>query len=113
MNFTALVLHGLRAIMVFAEDTFVRVGTACAAIVTLSTVGALAATGLKFSALSTPGWFSLAIGVLFLIFLQAIAVSIISLMALMLTGIIRSNELSARNNHLDCISDIIFTEGIS
>ena len=66
MNFVGLALHGFKALMVFAEDVLVRVGIACALIAGLSVVGVLAAVLLKVMGFSTPGWFSVALGILVL-----------------------------------------------
>ncbi|MCB1555556.1 MAG: glycosyltransferase [Xanthomonadales bacterium] len=86
MNFVALVLHGLKGLMVFAEDVLVRVGAACALVASASLFGALAAVVLKSVGYATPGWFSVALGVLLIMFLQTGA---IALMTLLLTGIAR------------------------
>jgi glycosyltransferase involved in cell wall biosynthesis len=87
MNFVGLALHGFRALMVFAEDVLVRVGIICA-FVALFTVGASAvAIVLKLAGFATPGWFSVALGILLLVFLQTGA---LTLMTLMLTGVVRA-----------------------
>ncbi|MGC4037795.1 MAG: glycosyltransferase [Chitinophagaceae bacterium] len=86
MNFVGLVLHGFRALMVFADDVLVRVGIACAAVAVLSVCGGVAAIVLKLIGIATPGWFSVAFGILLLMFLQTGA---ITLMTLMLAGIAR------------------------
>jgi polyisoprenyl-phosphate glycosyltransferase len=86
MNFVALALHGFKGLMVFAEDVLVRVGIACAIVAALSVVGAIAAVVLKLVGHATPGWFSVALGVLVLVFLQTGA---LTLMTLMLTGVVR------------------------
>ena len=64
MNFVGLALHGFKGLMVFAEDVLVRVGIACALIASLSVIGAGAAVVLKLLGFSTPGWFSVALGIL-------------------------------------------------
>lgn len=90
MNFPGLVLHGFRALMVFAEDVLVRVGLFCLVVMGLSTVGVLAVAILKAVGLATPGWFSVALGVLVGIFIQTGA---LTLMCLMLAGISRNSAL--------------------
>lgn len=87
MNFVGLALHGFRGLMVFAEDVLVRVGIACAVVATLSIAGGLVSIGLKLSGFATPGWFSMSLGILLLVFLQTGA---LALMSLMLTGVSRS-----------------------
>lgn len=86
MNFVGLVLHGFRGLMVFAEDVLVRVGIVCALVAVLSVVGAAAAVMLKLLGYATPGWFSVALGILVLVFMQTGA---LTLMSLMLTGVVR------------------------
>tara|TARA_R110001599_G_scaffold145321_1_gene327612 strand:- start:64346 stop:65308 length:963 start_codon:yes stop_codon:yes gene_type:complete len=91
MNFVGLALHGFRGLMIFAEDVLVRVGMACALIAVLSIVGGTAAIILKIFSFATPGWFSVALGILLLVFLQT---GTITLMTLMLTGVVKGNTIS-------------------
>jgi len=86
MNFVSLALHGFRGLMVFAEDVLVRVGIACAFVATLAVMGAFAAIALKVMGYATPGWFSIALGILVLVFLQTGALTLVTLM---LTGVVR------------------------
>lgn len=87
MNFVSLALHGMRSIMVFAEDVLVRVGIFCALLAGLA-LGLLAATVvLKSIGFATPGWFSIAVGVLVLILMQA---GVLTFVTLMISGLIRS-----------------------
>jgi hypothetical protein len=97
MNFVGLALHGFKALMIFAEDVLVRVGIACAAVAALSLFASVLAVSLKFMGFATPGWFSVALGLLLLVFLQTGA---ITLMTLMLTGITRGSMLLATNYEL-------------
>ena len=89
MNFVGLALHGFRALMVFAEDVLVRVGIACSLVAAATVFGSALAIGLKLAGVATPGWFSVALGILLLMFLQTGAVT---LMTLMLTGVVRSGS---------------------
>lgn len=86
MNFVGLTLHGFRALMVFAEDVLVRVGLMCVVVSTVAIALAVMATLLKLFGYATPGWFSMALGVLFLVFLQT---GTLTLMTLMLSGVVR------------------------
>jgi hypothetical protein len=90
MNFVSLALHGFRGLTVFAEDVLVRVGIACAAVATLAVTGSAAAVVLKLLSFATPGWFSIALGILFLVFLQT---GTLTLTTLMLTGVVRHGSL--------------------
>ncbi|SPJ14804.1 putative glycosyltransferase [Burkholderiales bacterium] len=91
MNFVGLALHGFKGLMVFAEDVLVRVGIACALIAALSIIGSAAAVLLKVFGFATPGWFSIALGILLLVFLQTGA---LTLMTLMLTGVVRGGSVA-------------------
>ena len=90
MNFVGLTLHGFKALMVFAEDVLVRVGLACVLISGLAVIGALAAIVLKLIGFATPGWFSVALGVLFLVFLQTAALTLVTLM---LSGVMKGGAV--------------------
>jgi polyisoprenyl-phosphate glycosyltransferase len=104
MNFVGLALHGFKGLMVFAEDVLVRVGIACACIASLSVVGALAAIMLKLLGFSTPGWFSVALGILVLMFLQTGA---LALMTLMLTGVVRGGTVTTAIVYQNAIDSVI------
>jgi glycosyltransferase involved in cell wall biosynthesis len=90
MNFVGLALHGFKGLMIFAEDVLVRVGIACALVAVLSLIGGGIAVFLKAVGYATPGWFSVALGLLLLVFLQTGA---ITLMTLLLTGIARGSAV--------------------
>ncbi len=107
MNFVGLVLHGFKGLMVFAEDVLVRVGIACALIATLTILGAIAAMGLKLFGIATPGWFSVALGLLFLMLLQTIALAIMTLMTLMLTGVVRGGTVATVVAYHDFVESVI------
>lgn len=97
MNFTGLALHGFKAVMVFAEDVLVRVGIACSLVATLSILAGITAVGLKLFGFATPGWFSIALGILLLVFLQTGALTLITLM---LTGLVRRGSVVVEYRHL-------------
>jgi len=109
MNFVGLVLHGFKGLMVFAEDVLVRVGVACVAIASLALTGALVAIALKILGYSTPGWFSIALGILILMFLQTGA---LALMTLMLTGVIRGGALSTGSSYFDFVETVLETHPV-
>lgn len=105
MNFVGLALHGFRGIMVFAEDVLVRVGIAAALLGTLTILGGLASVVLKVSGYATPGWFSVALGILLLVFLQT---GTLALMSLMLTGVSRSGA-SLQAAYTDFVDTVTHT----
>lgn len=107
MNFVGLALHGFKGLMVFAEDVLVRVGIACALIASLSILGAAVAVFLKVLGFSTPGWFSVALGILMLMFLQTGA---LALMTLMLTGVVRGGSVATAIAHRDFIERVTETK---
>jgi glycosyltransferase involved in cell wall biosynthesis len=102
MNFVGLALHGFKGLMVFAEDVLVRVGIACAFVAVLSVAGVIAAIMLKIFGFATPGWFSIALGILVLVFLQTGA---LTLMTLMLTGVVK-NGAAIPVNYKDFIDRV-------
>lgn len=106
MNFVGLALHGFKGLMVFAEDVLVRVGLACAGIAALSILGISAAIVLKLIGFSTPGWFSIALGILVLMLLQTGA---LALMTLMLTGVMRGGTVTTAVAHQDFIDEVVST----
>lgn len=110
MNFVGLVLHGFKGLMVFAEDVLVRVGIACAAIAGIAVFGAVTAVALKLLGYSTPGWFSIALGILVLMFLQTGA---LALMTLMLTGVVRGGTVTTAIAYRDFVEQVIETQPIS
>lgn len=87
MNFVSLSLHGLRSIMVFAEDCLVRVGLFCIALGGLTILLLMAAIVLKLIGIATPGWFSTASGILVVILMQS---GILMFSTLMVSGVVRS-----------------------
>jgi polyisoprenyl-phosphate glycosyltransferase len=107
MNFVGLVLHGFKGLMVFAEDVLVRVGIACAAIAGFAVLGTATAVVLKLLGYSTPGWFSIALGILVLMFLQTGA---LALMTLMLTGVVRGGTVTTAIAYHDFVEQVIETQ---
>ncbi len=107
MSFVSHVLHGFKAVMVFAEDVLVRVGLLCAFVASVSILGAVAAVALKLLGFATPGWFSVALGILVLMFLQTGA---LALMMLMLTGVVRLGGTRTTSDYRDLIERIERTE---
>ena len=109
MNFVSLVLHGFKALMVFVEDVLVRVGIACAIVAMLSVSGYIAAVSLKFLGFSTPGWFSMALGILVLIFMQT---GMLSLMSLLLVGMLKGGAVSDLDQYDDFITEVLISNRI-
>ena len=106
MNFVGLALHGFKALMVFAEDVLVRVGIACAFVAMTTIVFSIAAVMLKLLGFSSPGWFSVALGILMLMFIQTGA---LALMTLMLTGVVRGGTVTSVIAYRDFIDEVLMT----
>jgi hypothetical protein len=87
MRFVALVLHGLRSMMVFADDVLVRVVLFCVVLACSSVVLLALSAVLKLFGFATPGWFTSAAGSLMIILLQA---GILIFVTLMISGMARS-----------------------
>jgi glycosyltransferase involved in cell wall biosynthesis len=103
MSFVGLALHGFRGLMVFADDVLMRVGIASAIIAALAVIGGIVAVLLKLNGYATPGWFSVALGVLSIVFLQTGA---LTLMSLMLTGVVRSGSV-ATTDYREFIDEVL------
>jgi polyisoprenyl-phosphate glycosyltransferase len=86
MNFVSLALHGLRSMMVFAEDVLVRVGLFCALLAGGSVMLLGASVVLKAAGVSIPGWTSIVAGILILIVMQA---GVLVFVTLMISGLQR------------------------
>ena len=110
MNFHALVLHGLKAVMVFGEDVLVRVGIFSALTALLAIALILLASVLKFLGFATPGWFSIVIGLLILIIIQ---IGSLSLTTLMINGIVKSNNQFSKFEWQNFIDEYIYSKGIN
>lgn len=106
MNFVGLCLHGFKGLMVFAEDVLVRVGIVSAFICAMAVCGALMAILLKVAGFSTPGWFSIALGILVLMFIQT---GTLALMSLMLTGVVKSNSVAIALGYKTFIAETLLT----
>lgn len=106
MNFVGLALHGFKGMMVFAEDVLVRVGIASVLVAFLSVACGVAAVALKAIGYSTPGWFSVAFGILVLMFMQT---GVLALMTLMLTGVVRSGTVTSELAYRDFIEDELYS----
>ena len=94
MNFVGLVLHGFKGLMIFAEDVLVRVGVASAIVAGATLSASIIASILKVTGFATPGWFSVALGILLLVFLQT---GTMTLMMLMLTGVVKGGSVIPLN----------------
>jgi polyisoprenyl-phosphate glycosyltransferase len=100
MNFAGLVLHGLRALMIFADFVLVRLGLASLFFIGFITIVIITIIFLKSIGMATPGWFSIALGMLTLLLIQIAA---FVLMFLMISRN-KDDHISQQNILLDLIS---------
>jgi len=70
MNFPSLVLHGMRAVMVFADLVLTRMALALVAMAALVIVVVVAALLAKLMGAATPGWVTVVTGFALSLFLQ-------------------------------------------
>jgi glycosyltransferase involved in cell wall biosynthesis len=80
MNFVALILHGLKALIVFSDDVLVRVGIVCAVLASLSLIIMPIPLLLKSIGIASPGWSSILFGVCLLVFIQTATLALITLL---------------------------------
>jgi hypothetical protein len=108
MNFVGLVLHGFKALMVFAEDVLVRVGLMCVLVSAGVVLAAVAAVVLKLIGFATPGWFSVALGVLFMVLLQTGA---LTLTTLMLSGVVKGGAIAV-GTYREFIAEVLSSPSV-
>lgn len=80
MNFSGLVLHGLRALMIFADFVLVRLGLSALIFISIITSVIFVTIFLKSIGMATPGWFSISLGMLVLLLIQIVAFVLMFLM---------------------------------
>ena len=93
MNFSSLVLHGFKGLMVHAEDVFVRIGIFSTLIAVSILVITVLIIFMKIFSFTSPGWASLVLGVMLIVFIQT---ATLTLMMLMITGILKSQSFDRR-----------------
>lgn len=70
MNFPSLVLHGMRAVMVFSDLVLTRMALALVAMAAAVISVVLIAVGMKFAGYATPGWVTIVTGFALSLFVQ-------------------------------------------
>jgi hypothetical protein len=83
MNFVSLVLHGLRAVMVFGEAVVTRMAVVCALMAGLTSISIVMAVLLKLIGMATPGWVTSVTGFSLSLFLQT---GILAMITLLMNG---------------------------
>lgn len=95
--------------MVFSEDVLVRAVIACFAIISAATMLIIIAVFLKAFGYATPGWFSVAIGILVMILIQTSASMLIGLL---LIGFIKGTLITNKVIVEEFIETISFTKDL-
>lgn len=106
LNFVGLVLHGIRSMMVFAEDILVRTGMFCVGLTILSAVLITVAGLMKLAGYASPGWFTTVVGVLLILVMQS---GILTFVTLMMSGVIRSSASAEQFNQRNLIDRVVTT----
>ena len=70
MNFPSLVLHGMRAVMVFSDLVLTRMALALVAMAALVVAVVIGAVAMRFMGMTTPGWVTIVTGFALSLFLQ-------------------------------------------
>lgn len=70
MNFPSLVLHGMRAVMVFSDLVLTRMALALVAMAAAVVAIVVAAVTMRFLGMTTPGWVTIVTGFALSLFLQ-------------------------------------------
>jgi polyisoprenyl-phosphate glycosyltransferase len=109
LNFVGLALHGIRSMMVFAEDILVRVGMSCVALTMVSIVLIAVAGSMKVLGYASPGWFTTVAGVLLILVMQS---GILTFVTLMMSGIIRGSASVEQSNLHVLIDRIASTRNV-
>jgi hypothetical protein len=79
MNFQSLILHGLSAISVYADLVLVRILIATMVLAAATLVSILGVVAVRlFTELAIPGWATNAVGLLFIMFMQALLIAAVS-----------------------------------
>lgn len=110
MRFVDLVLHGFRAMTVFSDTVLARVSLASTAVGALAAALIVVAVLIKLVGFSTPGWFSIAVGILGVMVLQA---ATLSLLTLALTGLSRSGQVVDRGDYRRFIERELLVDSIA
>ncbi|MCC2113702.1 MAG: glycosyltransferase [Hyphomicrobiales bacterium] len=86
MNFIGLVLHGMRAVMVFADAVLTRMTLLCIAMASLTVLSIATALTLKAFGRATPGWVTTVTGFSLTIFVQ---IGVLTMITLIINGLTR------------------------
>jgi glycosyltransferase involved in cell wall biosynthesis len=104
MNIVSLSVHGMRALMVFADAVLMRLIFGGIALIVVAIVIALIALGLKVTGNATPGWFTTVVGLRVVMVMQTLEIFAV---LLILTSMARGGILrDASKAYQDCIASL-------
>jgi hypothetical protein len=84
MNGAALVIHGLSALSVYSDVVFARLLVAAAGVASLALLGIAAAIVIRLAtALATPGWATMVVGVFAIVLIQTVIATIVASLVLL------------------------------
>ncbi len=115
MNFPSLVLHGMRAVMVFSDLVLTRMALALVAMATGVIAVVILAVAMKVAGYATPGWVTIVTGFALSLFVQTGLFTMITLIVSSLGRVDtpprvreRAMEYVARSERTDSVSSIGF-----
>lgn len=103
MNLVSLTLHGLRSVMVFADQVLVRITLFSVAFGGVVIAAMLTMTGMKLVGAAIPGWYSTGGGILILMLTQA---AFMALMMLLMSGKLLSKTVLDPHEHEKMIAKV-------
>ncbi len=103
MNLVSLTLHGLRSVMVFADQVLVRITLFSVAFGTIVIAAMLGMTAMKLIGTAIPGWYSTGGGILILMLTQA---AFMALMMLLMSGKLLSKAVLDSQEYKKMIAKI-------
>jgi len=84
MNKVSLIIHGLSAVSVFGDITYVRIFLMSIGFAVLTMIGIVTVVSIKlFTGLAIPGWATYTVGILLIIFIQLFILSMSSIIFLL------------------------------
>jgi len=105
MNLVSLTLHGLRSIIVFAEQAMVRITLFCAAFAVVIIAAMVAIIIFKITGLAIPGWFSTGGGILLLLLFQVAMMTLLLLLSVGNMGL-KTVEKTEYSQLIDAVIDV-------
>jgi glycosyltransferase involved in cell wall biosynthesis len=104
MNFVSLSVHGMRAMMVFADTVFMRILMACVGVIATASLLTAVAGALKFFERASPGWLTTVASSMGIVTIQMASLVAVSLV---LAGVMHGDSpREVLNRYKDFIADV-------